>query len=112
MNKKMLISEVARIYGVSRPTLIYYDKIGLLVPSHDQLTGYRYYFIDDTEKLELILILKETGLSLKGIKKFLNNPSHQLNINLLQLKKIELQQKIIELQKIEKLLDKRISLLK
>jgi DNA-binding transcriptional MerR regulator len=112
MEKKMLISELALAYGVSRPTLIYYDKIDLLVPYHDQNTGYRYYSIKDMEKLELILTLKKIGLSLKDIKKSLDNPTHQLNINLLQLRKIELQQKIIELQHIEQLLDKRISLLK
>jgi len=112
MENKMLISKLALMYGVSRSTLLYYDKIGLLVPSHDKDTGYRYYSEKDKETLELIIILRETGLSLKGIKEFLNCPTHLYNINLLQLKKIELQQKISELQQIECTLEKKILQLK
>jgi DNA-binding transcriptional MerR regulator len=109
MKDKQLISQLASTYGISRPTLLYYDTIGLLVPSQDKKTGYRYYSKEDQDNLELILLLKETGLSLNKIKEFLNNPSLKSNIHLLQLKKIELHQKILELQNLEHSLDHKIS---
>lgn len=112
MKDYILISELANTYHISRPTLIYYDKIGLLTPKHNEKTGYRYYSSKDIERLELILALKETGLSLTNIKTFLDSETHQSNIHLLQLKKIKIQQKIIELQTLEKQLDKKIELLK
>ncbi|UUV18476.1 MerR family transcriptional regulator [Fusobacteria bacterium ZRK30] len=108
MKNKILISEMAKKYNVSRPTLIYYDNIGLLSPRHDDATGYRYYSLGDMEKLEMILTLKETGLPLKIIKTFMENPSHKESIVLLKNQREIIQKKILEFQKLEILLDKRI----
>ena len=108
MKGEILISEVARKYNISRPTLIYYDNIGLLTPRHDSATGYRYYSLDHMERLEMILTLKEAGLPLKTIKTFMENPSHKDSILLLKTQREVIQKKIIEFQKLEILLDKRI----
>ena len=112
MKNHILISELANTYHISRPTLIYYDKIGLLVPTHDKKTGYRYYSSADMDRLELILALKETNMSLTSIKTFLDSPTHQSNIHLLQLRKIQIQQKIAELKSLELGLDKQIELIR
>jgi len=108
MKSKILISEMARKYNVSRPTLIYYDNIGLLTPRHDDDTGYRYYSLEDMEKLEMILTLKETGLPLKTIKTFMKDPSHKEGVALLKKQREIVQKKILEFQRLEVLLDKRI----
>lgn len=109
MNIRFLISEVAQRYNISRPALIYYDKIGLLKPSHDESNGYRYYSYGDMEKLELILTLKESGLSLKAIKSFMDEPSHQSGVELLGEQKDKIVKKIGELTKLQSILEKRIS---
>lgn len=43
MERYFSISEMASIHGVSRQTLIYYDKIELFQPVHIDENGYRFY---------------------------------------------------------------------
>lgn len=108
MSGKFLVSEVGKKYGVSRTSLIYYDNIGLLTPEHIEDNKYRYYSFEDMEKLELILTLKESGLSLKDIKKFMHDPSYDKSAELLRKQKRIIDDKILELQKLQLILDKRI----
>ncbi len=54
-----LISELARIAGVSTRTLRYYDKIGLLTPGKVNAAGYRKYAQEQTDKLQQILFFRE-----------------------------------------------------
>ena len=37
------ISEMAAMFGLTRQTLIYYDRIGLFAPAHVNEEGYRLY---------------------------------------------------------------------
>ena len=111
MKSKFLISQAAKKAGVSRATLLYYDKIDLLSPSFYHENGYRYYTYKDLEKLELIHTLKESGLSLKSIKSFLDNPSHQEGIRLMTRQQEMVSERIQELQKLQIVLDKRVEML-
>lgn len=111
IKSKFLISEAAKKFHTSRSTLLYYDKIGLLTPLYDHENGYRYYSYNELEKLELILTLKESGLSLENIGRFLDNPSHESSIDLLSNQKSKIRDKINELEKLEIILDRRIDLL-
>lgn len=108
MKDGILISEVAKRYGLSRPALIYYDTIGLLCPAHDTSTGYRYYSPKDMERLEMIITLRESGLPLKAIKRFMDKPSHRDGLLLLRKQREIIREKISELKRIEYLMDKRI----
>ena len=56
---------------VSIRTLRYYDKVGLLSPSHYSEAGYRLYSENDFSRLQQILALKFLGLSLDDIKRCL-----------------------------------------
>ena len=72
MEIKLMAGELAKYHNVSKQTLIYYDKIGLLRPQEtDPATGYRYYALEQWEDLEIILCLKSLGMSLKEIKTFM-----------------------------------------
>jgi DNA-binding transcriptional MerR regulator len=62
------ISKAARLYGLSRSTLLYYDRVGLLSPSCRTSTGYRLYTEEDVKLLERICILRQIGLSIEDIK--------------------------------------------
>ena len=55
-------------------TLRYYDKVGLLKPSHHSDGGHRLYTDEDLFRLEQILGLKFLGFSLTEIKRFLEKP--------------------------------------
>ncbi len=70
----LTISKLARAFGLSRSTLLYYDRIGLLAPSERTSSGYRVYTQGDVERLERICALRKTSLSLEDIKSILATP--------------------------------------
>jgi DNA-binding transcriptional MerR regulator len=77
MSKSKLksIGQLGKQFSISRSTLIYYDKKGLLKPSARSEANYRLYTNDDVEKLKLILIYRSGGLSLEEIAGLLNSKS-------------------------------------
>jgi len=58
------ISELARRFGLSRSTLLYYDRIGLMRPSHRTAAGYRVYTSEDEQRLEAICNYRHTDMVL------------------------------------------------
>lgn len=66
--KTLSITRLGRLFGLSRSTLLYYDRIGLLPPSDRTESGYRVYGDKDRRRLERICRLRETGLRLADIK--------------------------------------------
>lgn len=64
----MTIGSLARQFGLSRSTLLYYDRIGLLRPSGRSEAGYRQYSGRDAEDLTRICLYRQTGLSLERIR--------------------------------------------
>ena len=83
------VSKLAGRFGLSRSTLLYYDRIGLLRPSGRTPGDYRLYAEEDCERLEQICQLRQTGLSLKQIAKILDGkdtrPQHILKQRLAEL---------------------------
>ena len=69
--------EFARKAGVSVRTIRYYDKQGILKPSHVSESGYRLYTDGDFGKLQKILTLKYLGFSLEEIQEISMNDSDQ-----------------------------------
>lgn len=71
------ISQLAKQMNLSRSSLIYYDKVGLLQPSCRSSSNYRLYSEQDKVKLEQINQFRAAGLSLEAIKQLLqqNNSS-------------------------------------
>jgi DNA-binding transcriptional MerR regulator len=65
------ISQLAEQFGLSRSTLLYYDRIGLLSPSGRSEAGYRHYSPVDRERLESICSLRRAGMDLAGIRAIL-----------------------------------------
>lgn len=63
------IGEMARLFGVSRQTLIYYDRIGLFKPARVSGSGYRFYAPTQIPALRLICILRDLGVELKEIER-------------------------------------------
>lgn len=112
MNVTFTVGEFAKINNLNKQTLIYYDNIGLFKPGIvDNNNGYRYYTPDQLEILDNILILREIGVSIKEIKRFLQNRDIKKTIHLLQeqYEKLETQSKSINT--FMKKLDNKISTL-
>lgn len=66
------VGRLARRFGLSRSTLLYYDSIGLLRPSQHAKGDYRQYSEADAERLRSICTFREAGLSLKDIGRILD----------------------------------------
>jgi DNA-binding transcriptional MerR regulator len=66
------ISELARQFGLSRSTLLYYHRIGLLTPSGRSDAGYRLYSPSDRERLEAICSFRQAGLGIEDIRSILS----------------------------------------
>ncbi|MCT4634085.1 MAG: MerR family transcriptional regulator [Firmicutes bacterium] len=77
------ISEIAKLTGVTRQTLIYYDKENILKPALVNEKKYRLYTIDQIHQLQIINMLKEFGTPLKTIREYLNNKDADSLIELL-----------------------------
>lgn len=64
------ISQIAEKMGISAYTLRFYDKEGLL-PFVQRVNGRRVFKDEDIGWLQVINCLKNTGMSLKEIRRFL-----------------------------------------
>ncbi|MDE1462461.1 MerR family transcriptional regulator [Spartinivicinus poritis] len=85
------IGQLCKQFNLSRSTLLYYDKIGLLKPSTRSEANYRLYTEADKKKMELINTYRQTGLSLEEITQILDSDESKscsiLEQRLLQLNK-------------------------
>lgn len=71
--KSRSISKLGRLFGLSRSTLLYYDRIGLLKPSERTQAGYRCYTEADRRRLERICGFRRAGLALEEIRTILTS---------------------------------------
>ena len=69
MVKKMRISELGQLAGVTPRTIRYYESLGLLEASEREGKGFRYYTEDELARLQKINLLKTLGLSLDEISR-------------------------------------------
>ncbi|OPJ56124.1 MerR family transcriptional regulator [Clostridium oryzae] len=66
------IRQVAEKMGVTVPTLRYYDKEGLLPFVDKKPNGTRVFKDEDFEGLAVISCMKNSGMPIKDIKKFMD----------------------------------------
>jgi len=70
-NDLFKIAEVAKFLGVSTTTLRYYEQYGFIKPAKvDEMTGYRYYNINNIGEITHIIDMRRSGLSMRQIKSF------------------------------------------
>ena len=98
-NKKYLYTtgQFAKLNGVNKRTLHYYDEIGLFSPEFKGENGYRYYTCFQTVQLELILILRKIGLSIEEIIRYQQRPSGASFAELIEERKALIDKSIREL---------------
>ncbi|MBI3185049.1 MAG: MerR family transcriptional regulator [Myxococcales bacterium] len=68
------ISRLAKRFGLSRATLLYYDRIGVLRPWGRTAAGYRLYSPAEVERLEAVRRYRQVGLPLAETRKILDGP--------------------------------------
>ena len=101
------ITELARKFGLSRSTLLYYDRIGLLAPSGRSEAGYRLYSSDDRDKLATICSFRQAGLTIEDIRRVISMEEDAEGV-VLQRRMRELGEEIRTLQTQQYLLGKML----
>lgn len=67
----MTTKEFAKLCGVEKRTLFFYDEIDLLKPARILPNGYREYDFSQLPRMESIRLLQSAGLNLREIKSML-----------------------------------------
>lgn len=101
------ISEVAHLTGISRQTLIYYDRKDILKPEYVDDNSYRYYSLYQIHQIQIINMLKEFGTPLKTIKHYLENRDKDELEQLLDKIKNQLNEKILMMENYLNIIDDR-----
>lgn len=94
--------EFARLCGVTKHTLFHYDEIGILKPERVEENGYRRYTANQFYTFDLISVLKETGMELSEIKRYLSNPGVDRFITLLREKQQSLDEAARRLERMRR----------
>ena len=67
------IGEVSQVTGISKDTLHFYNKIGLLVPDHiDPDNQYRYYSLRNLWQLDIITTCRKLNIPLETVRQILS----------------------------------------
>lgn len=110
MKNLFTIGDMAKLHNITMKTLRYYNEIGLLEPIQiDVRNGYRYYSTEQFEQLNTIQYLKRLGFSLKEIKGQLDHRDIDGFLDLLQKQKKRTEQKIKELEQVNRRFQNRIT---
>ena len=96
--------ELASMFDISKQTLLYYDKVGLLVPEFVSNNGYRHYSMNQYLILEIIVCLRKLNISINNIKKFITERNNTVLQTILINKEKECEAIIAENERILKAL--------
>ena len=72
----LTVSQLAKLCGLSRTTLLYYESIGLLSPACRSDSNYRRYSTEQLERLRTICAYRNAGLRLSDIQQVLDEKSN------------------------------------
>ena len=72
-------SQIAKIVGVNKETIRYYEKLGLLPLAERKSNGYKIYTKRHVEIMEIILIVKGSGFTLNEIKDLISIEEESAN---------------------------------
>lgn len=112
-SKKFLnISDFAKISGVSRQTLIYYDRLGLFSPAYVANNKYRMYSHNQVDTIGVITLLSDLGVPLKEIKRILTDISVETMTKTLNYQSEIIQEKIEKLTLLRDMIQIRLEQLK
>ena len=105
MQHKYLVNEIARFFNVTRDTIRYYDKLGIIKPNINKENKYRYYSREDLISFSYVFLLKKLGLHLKSIEALLNHSSLETSVSILNNRKKEIEDALNELNRTKDMID-------
>lgn len=111
MKTYIMTGEMAKLHNVSKETLRYYHKIGLLIPEHIDDKGYRYYSLEQFAYLDSILFLRELGFSIEEIQDYFKKRNLDSVLQILKEREKELIEQITLLQEKQGVISQKIKTL-
>lgn len=112
MKDPLSISEMAAMHGVSRQTLIHYDKIGLFRPEVVKENGYRGYSLRQIPYLREICFLRALDIPLEDIRTHFEHRTPETAIAFLEQRSQAVRQEMERLEQTRRHLALRMSLYK
>lgn len=97
--------QFAKMHNINKRTLHYYDEIGLFSPIQKGENGYRYYTYLQSPNLEMILTLRELGMSIEAITDYMAHRSMSTFSTIIEDKMMDIDHSIKRLKKMYALLE-------
>ena len=96
------VSQLAQRFQLSRTTLLYYEREGLLLPALRADNGYRWYGEAEVKRLEKIVSYRAYGMSVANILNLLNDTTPRSQADLLKDHFNQLEAEIAKLRQQQK----------
>lgn len=98
----MKTNELEKVLGLSKHTIRYYEKEGLIYPRRDE-NGYRDYSEDDINILRVVKFLRNLNISIDDVKRIING---EVNFQeCLKINQVHLEKHIEDLKEVKKSID-------
>ena len=109
-NKELCFTtgELARLTGLSKQLLSFYDKKNFFTATSTGSNGYRYYLLSKYFQLKILITLRKMDIPLEEIYQYLQHGSDDFLLNIYKRKLSEYQEQMKQLQKKSLILEKRI----
>ena len=105
----LTISNLGKRFGISRTTILYYEREGLLQPASRAANGYRWYGEQEISRLERIKEYRSFGVAVRDIRTLLDEESELAHESLLKKRFSELE---IEIQRLRSQQESLLTLLR
>ena len=109
-NKELYFTtgELARLTGLSKQLLIFYDKKNFFTATSTGSNGYRYYLLSKYFQLKILITLRKMDIPLEEIYQYLQHGNDEFLLSIYKRKLSEYQEQMKQLQKKSQILEKRI----
>lgn len=100
--------ELARLTGLSKQLLIFYDKKNFFTATATGSNGYRYYLLSKYFQLKILITLRKMDIPLEEIYQYLQHGNDEFLLSIYKRKLSEYLEQMKQLQKKSQILEKRI----
>lgn len=103
------VGEFAKLCGVNKQTLQYYDQEQIFCPEFIDENGYRYYSFRQLDLFRILSALKAVHTPLKTIRQYLYHRSRQELLSLLLTQQQKIQEEIQELELANQIIETKVA---
>jgi DNA-binding transcriptional MerR regulator len=95
----LTVTKLAKTCKISRATILYYEKEGLLKPALRSDNGYRWYGETEINRLQDVLRFRSFGIPVAEIKGLINQDENACQSKILKSQFEKIEQQILDLRK-------------